>query len=60
LPAFPDYKVGCTAYENFFSHEELMEIEQQIWETEIKAFNGNLNNILLPIIRCFPTSNSLD
>ncbi len=47
MPAFPDYKVGCTAYENFFSHEELLEIEQQIWETEIKAFNGNEQNFII-------------
>lgn len=24
---FPDYRVGCTTYNNFFSHDELLEIE---------------------------------
>jgi hypothetical protein len=29
-----NYPVGITAYENFFSHEELSEIEAQVEHTE--------------------------
>jgi hypothetical protein len=32
-----NYPVGITAYENFFSHEELSQIERKIEETEEKC-----------------------
>eukprot|EP01016_Furgasonia_blochmanni_P042581 TRINITY_DN5663_c0_g1_i5.p1 TRINITY_DN5663_c0_g1~~TRINITY_DN5663_c0_g1_i5.p1 ORF type:complete len:831 (+),score=111.95 TRINITY_DN5663_c0_g1_i5:560-3052(+) len=37
---FPDYRVGVTTYDNFFSHEELQEIEERTYETEINCFRG--------------------
>ena len=35
---FPDYRVGVTAYTGFFTHEELLELEKNTFETETKCF----------------------
>lgn len=39
---FPDLRVGVTSYTNFFSHEELLDIENKTFDTEIKCFKSNL------------------
>lgn len=44
LNLFPDYKVGLVSYDDYFTHEELTEIESNIYETEVKAFN----NVYMP------------
>lgn len=31
---FPDFRVGCHIIRNFFSNEELKDIEDECWETE--------------------------
>ncbi len=38
MKEFPDFRVGVTCYHNFFSHEELKEIENNCYETEKKSF----------------------
>ena len=38
LPNYPDYRVGCTLYKDFFTHQELIEIENDCYSTEIKSF----------------------
>lgn len=38
---FPDYRVGVTAYTGFFTHEELLELERNTFETETKCFKRN-------------------
>ena len=37
---FPDLRVGVTSYTNFFSHEELVKLEEKTFETEIKCFKS--------------------
>jgi hypothetical protein len=37
---FPDYRVGITTYNNFFSLEELTSIEDSCYETERKFFSS--------------------
>ena len=37
---FPDYHVGVTTYNNFYSHEELCEIENRCYQTERDFFNS--------------------
>jgi hypothetical protein len=39
---FPDYRVGIVTYENFFSHEELLDIENSCFETEKKCFQSKI------------------
>lgn len=39
---FPDYRVGVTTYQDFFNHEELLELEKCTYETEIKCFKSNI------------------
>lgn len=34
-----NYPVGCTTYENFYSHEELCEIEKLVEDTEKRCKN---------------------
>lgn len=36
-----NYPVGCTTFENFFTHEELLEMEKQVEITENKCSNSN-------------------
>ncbi|KAL4446612.1 hypothetical protein ABPG74_005550 [Tetrahymena malaccensis] len=38
IDSFPDYRVGATLYTGFFTHQELMSIENSCYETEIKSF----------------------
>ena len=42
LKMFPNYQVGCTAYEEYFTHEELLAIESNVYDMELKAFNGKI------------------
>lgn len=37
----PNYRVGVVTYDNFYSHEELLKIEEHTFETERKCFAGN-------------------
>lgn len=37
LKDFPDGRTGCTSYHDFFSHEELLEIEDCCFQTEKKG-----------------------
>jgi hypothetical protein len=37
---FPDYRVGLVSYDDYFTHEELLNIESHVYEMEVKAFNG--------------------
>lgn len=36
---FPDFRVGCYIIKDFFSKEELTDIEEECWETEKKGLN---------------------
>lgn len=36
--SFPDYRVGATLYTGFFTHQELLSIEDSCYETEVKSF----------------------
>ena len=36
-----DYRVGVVTYDNFFSHDELLAIEKNTYNTERKCFSGN-------------------
>ncbi|EGR34097.1 hypothetical protein IMG5_024190 [Ichthyophthirius multifiliis] len=38
LPNFKDYRVGCTLFKDFFTHEEMIDIENETYKTEIKCF----------------------
>ncbi|KAL4496210.1 hypothetical protein ABPG72_012947 [Tetrahymena utriculariae] len=38
IDSFPDYRVGATLYTGFFTHQELMSIENSCYDTEIKSF----------------------
>lgn len=44
MDKFPDFRVGVTTYHNFFTHEELTEIESKCYETERKFFSSNFKN----------------
>lgn len=37
---FPDRRIGVVTYENYFSHEELLEIERLTHQTELEYFRG--------------------
>ena len=37
---FPDKRIGVVTYENYFSHEELLEIERLTHQTELEYFRG--------------------
>lgn len=37
---FPDGFTGCIAYHDFFSHEELLDIEKDTFETEQKCLKS--------------------
>jgi len=41
IDKFPDYHVGVTTYNNFFSHEELSAIESKCYQTERDFFNNH-------------------
>lgn len=41
LENFPEYQVGCHTYINYFTNEELLQIEKDIYEMELKAFDGH-------------------
>lgn len=40
VSAFPDYRVGATVYKGFFTHQELLSIEDSCYETEVKSFQS--------------------
>ena len=40
IKKFPDGRIGAVTYENFFSHEELLEIENYTHQTELEFFRG--------------------
>ena len=37
---FPDKRIGVVTYENYYSHEELIEIERLAHQTELEYFDG--------------------
>ena len=37
IKEFPDGFTGCTAYHDFFTHEEMLDIEKETFETEQKC-----------------------
>jgi len=37
---YPDFRVGLVSYDEFFTHDEMLNIEKEILDLEIKAFNG--------------------
>jgi len=45
ISAFPDFRVGATLYSGFFSHKELLDIEDSCYHTEVKSFQSNLQAI---------------
>lgn len=40
MKSINNLKVGVTCYENFYSHEEMNELEKLIEKTEEKSFNN--------------------
>ena len=38
---FPDFRVGVTTYNDFYTHKELTQIESKCYETERKFFSSN-------------------
>ncbi|CAK78674.1 unnamed protein product (macronuclear) [Paramecium tetraurelia] len=41
LPMFPEYQVGAHAYVGYFTNEELLQMEKDIYEMELKGFDGH-------------------
>ncbi|CAD8044026.1 unnamed protein product [Paramecium primaurelia] len=41
LPMFPEYQVGAHAYVGYFTNEELLQMEKDIFEMELKGFDGH-------------------